>query len=105
VSEKLESVGEKITLVGLILQAVSYGFFCILLVKSHISIKSNHASLTHKFSIILIWILYFSSAFLSVRPPPFRSQSLPLNPHVASLYLPCRRVCSGTRWLPPNSRR
>ncbi|KAF9653603.1 hypothetical protein BDM02DRAFT_3182614 [Thelephora ganbajun] len=66
-SEKLANTGQKVVLVGLILQATSYGFFSLLLIKSHISIKSNKTSPTHKPRVILIWVLYFSSAFISVR--------------------------------------
>ena len=65
------NVGEKVILVGLILQFVSYGFFCALLVKSHISIKSGGSSPAYKSCRVLIWALYLSSALISVRPPPF----------------------------------
>jgi len=59
--------GQKITLVGLVLQAISYGFFCILLIKSHISIGSHWASTMHKPCLKLIWVLHFSSTFIVIR--------------------------------------
>jgi hypothetical protein len=64
------NTGQKVVLVGLTLQAVSYGFFCLLLVKSHISVKTDGMSSAHKSSIKIIWVLYFSSAFIIVSPPP-----------------------------------
>jgi len=66
-SDKLIKTGQKIALVGLTLQAISYGFFCLLLIKSHISIKTSGTSPIHKPCIMLIWVLYFSSAFISIR--------------------------------------
>ena len=54
---------------GLILQSISYGFFCLLLVKSHLSIKSCGASPAYDSCKVLIWALYFSSALISVRSP------------------------------------
>ena len=68
-SEKMANTGEKVVLVGLILQALSYGFFCILLVKSHISIKSDGGFLTHKSIIVFIYVLYLSSTFIFVSLP------------------------------------
>lgn len=79
-SQKLANTGEKIVLVGLILQALSYSFFCVLLVKSHISLRSDGGSLAHKSTIVLIRVLYFSSAFIIVSPPSFWLQLLPLKP-------------------------
>jgi len=67
----MTNVGEKVILVGLILQFVSYGFFCALLVKSHINIKSGGASPTYDSCKVLFWALYISSALISVRPPSF----------------------------------
>lgn len=66
-SDKFSKTGQTIVLVGLVLQAVSYGFFCILLVKSHISIKSSGPYQTHRSCIRLIQVLYFSSVFISIR--------------------------------------
>ena len=83
------NVGEKVILAGLILQFVSYGFFCALLVKSHISIKSSGGSPTYETCKVLIWALYISSALISVRPPSFRPRSLSLN-----VKPPCRSVLS-----------
>ena len=77
---KLMSTGQKIVLVGLVLQAVSYGFFCLLLIKSHISIKSHGTSPAHKPCVMLIWVLYFSSAFISVSPHPFYLKFRSLTP-------------------------
>ncbi|KAF9781165.1 RTA1 like protein-domain-containing protein [Thelephora terrestris] len=65
-SYKLANTGQKIVLVGLALQAVSYGFFIVLLIKSHISIKSSGSRPMDKSS-TLIWVLYFSSAFIFIR--------------------------------------
>lgn len=79
-SVKLTNTGQKIALVGLSLQAASYGFFCILLVKSHISIKSRGVSLVHRPCIKLIWVLYFSSAFVVVSPPPIVPSFPVINP-------------------------
>lgn len=66
-SDKMASTGQKITLVGLVLQAVSYGLFCLLLVKSHFNIRTSGSPLIYKACIKLIWVLYFSSAFVSIR--------------------------------------
>ena len=70
-SEKLANTGEKVVLVGLILQALSYGVFCILLIKSHISIRSDGGLPAHKSSIMFICVLYLSSIFISVSLPSF----------------------------------
>ena len=64
-------MGEKVVLVGLILQLISYGFFSVLLVKSHISIRSHGASPVYMSCKVLVWVLYFSSALIFVRPPLF----------------------------------
>ena len=79
-SVKLASRGQKIALVGLTLQAASYGFFCLLLVKSHVSIKSRGTSPIHKPCVMLLWVLYFSSTFVVVSPPQILPSSLVINP-------------------------
>jgi hypothetical protein len=84
-SIKLIGTGQKIALVGLTLQAVSYGSFCLLLVKSHISIKSRGISPIHKPCVMLIWVLYFSSAFICVSPPPF----VPSFPVISPVQIRC----------------
>ena len=104
-SEKMSNIGQKIVLVGLVLQAVSYGFFCLLLAKSHISIKSSGPFQIHRSCIRLIWVLYFSSVFISVRLPSFVSKWPSLNPPVDSLYLSYCGVRPRAWWLPPYSRR
>lgn len=91
-SEKMASTGQKVVLVGLVLQAVSYGFFCLLLIKSHISIKSSGLGPMDKSYITLIWVLYFSSAFISVCFPFPVSESPALNSHL------CRFVVSTVSW-------
>jgi len=98
-------IGARVTLAGLSLQFISYGLFCILLVKTHVSIKSGDAFSTYASCRVIIRVLYFSSAFIFVRPPPFWPRSLPLTLHVDSFYLSCRRIFSGTHWLPFHSRR
>ena len=104
-SQKLIHIGDKTILVGLILQTISYGFFCFLLVRSHLSIKSAGGFQTHKSAIILIYVLYFSSAMISVSMLMFWLSSLLLKPRVDSLYLSCCRICSGIWGLSPPSRR
>lgn len=69
-SAKMTKTGQKVLLVGLILQAISYCIFCVILVKSHISIRSDGGSLSHKSSIVLTYALYFSSAFILVSLSP-----------------------------------
>lgn len=66
-SDKFAKTGQTIVLVGLVLQAVSYGFFCLLLVKSHLSIKSSGPYQKHRPCIRLIQVLYFSSVFIIIR--------------------------------------
>ena len=102
---KLINIGDKIVLVGLILQTISYGFFCFLLVRSHLSIKSAGGFPTHKSSIVLIYILYFSSVMISVSMPMPWPSSLSLKLRVGSLYLSCCRIRSGIRRVSPPSRR
>lgn len=77
-SAKMTKTGKNVLLVGLILQAISYCIFCVLLVKSHISIRSDGGSLSHKSSIVLTYVLYFSSAFILVSLSPSWLQPLAL---------------------------
>ncbi|KAF9788001.1 RTA1 like protein-domain-containing protein [Thelephora terrestris] len=66
-SAKTAKTGQTIVLVGLAAQAISYSFFSVLLIKSHLSIKSSGTPPMGKSYITLIWVLYFSSAFIFIR--------------------------------------
>jgi len=70
-SGRMVYIGERVALGGIILQFVSYGFFCVLLVKNHISIRLGNASPAYESCRMIISALYFSSAFISVRSPSF----------------------------------
>jgi len=98
-------IGAKVALAGLSLQFISYGIFCVLLVKTHLSIKSSGAFSTYESCRVIIRVLYFSSVFIFVRPPLPWPRSLPLIPPVDSFYLSCRGIFSGTYRLPLHSRR
>jgi len=61
------SVGQKIWLVGLILQACSYFVFCIVLGYIHWSIRKDHKISGREDWWKLLYILYLSSIFIIIR--------------------------------------
>jgi len=66
-SSSSSNIGQKIWLVGLILQGVSYVLFCTMLVYIHVSIKREQKITGKEDWWTLIYVLYISSFFIIVR--------------------------------------
>jgi len=62
-----QKLGSNIVLAGLALQTVSYILFLVLCVRAHLSIKREHSTTGKEIWWKTVWLLYFSSVFITIR--------------------------------------